>query len=111
MDGKMVRNRPCKEGKLLGAELARLTDHAERKQLEKFPNMKVRCRTCAFRLGTVPNGCVETVMDALKATMEQVPFMCHESVWNHDPCMGWVVAASAVTNSIPLPTPWEFSHK
>ncbi len=106
---KMVRNRPCAQGRLLGRELARLADKAEAERVQQFPNTKVRCRTCAFRLGTVPNGCVTTLMDAVKCAMEQVPFMCHESPGNTEPCMGWVEFAN-VAQRDPMPTPWEFSE-
>lgn len=105
----MIPNRPSLEGALLGKELARLADKAESEAVQKYPNTKVRCKTCAFRLGTVPNRCVVTVMDALKCVMEQVPFFCHEN--RDEPCMGWVDSAYtiAVTGK-PLQTPWKFSH-
>jgi hypothetical protein len=91
---------------MLGRELARLADRGEDDSRKKFPNTKVRCKTCAFRLGTAPNGTLVTVMDALKCAMEQVPFLCHEDL--PSPCMGWIEAAN-VSKRNPMPTPWKFS--
>lgn len=102
----MVRNLPCDDGRRLGKELARLADQAEKEALQKFPNTRVRCRTCAFRAGTVPNGTVLTLMDALKCTMEQVPFLCHEDLPN--PCMGWIESSNLCQRN-PMETPWKFS--
>lgn len=104
----MVRNRPTPVGRMLGVELARLADKAEIDALKLFPNQKHRCRTCAFRKGTVPNGCESTLMDAIKCVMERVPFMCHESKDNADLCMGWLNSQDMAKDR-PLPTPWEFS--
>lgn len=73
-------NRPTPEGIALGKELARLTDRAEAEVRARFPKAKERCGTCAFRLGTIPNGCVETVMDALKCALEYRTFDCHETM-------------------------------
>ena len=107
----LIPNRPTEEGRLLGKELARLTDKAELEAVAKFPNTTVRCRTCAFRLGTVPNGCPGTVMDALKCVMEGTQFNCHEDT--SLPCMGWIAARYELCRSRqePMKTPWEFSYK
>lgn len=54
-----------------------------------------RCGTCAFRPGTVPGSCIQTQADALKAIMEDVPFMCHahEKDGQFDRiCHGWFAA-------------------
>lgn len=104
---KLVRNLPCDKGRMLGRELARMADRAEAESVKNFPNTKVRCKTCAFRGGTVPNGTLLTVMDALKCAMEQKPFLCHEDLPN--PCMGWIEAANVCQRN-PIPTPWEFSE-
>lgn len=69
-----TRNRPTALGKEAGAHLARFCDQAEMKKTTLHP----RCKTCAFRAGSIPNGCESTVMDALKCSMEDTPFMCHE---------------------------------
>lgn len=70
----LYRNRPTAEGRALGVELARFADAAA----AEHPELPERCRTCAFRLGTVPNGCVTTQMDALKCAIEGIVFLCHE---------------------------------
>jgi hypothetical protein len=36
-----------------------------------------RCWDCAFRATAIPNGCVPTVMDAIKCLAEDEPFHCH----------------------------------
>lgn len=72
-------NLPTDDGRLLGVQLARLTDIEEARLREKFPRMHRRCGDCAFRAGTDPNGCPETLMDAVKALVENVPFYCHKA--------------------------------
>jgi len=103
----MVPNRPTPEGRMLGTQLARLADEAEAESITRFPDTRVRCRTCAFRAGTIPNGCLATVMDALKCVMEDIQFSCHEHT--SEPCMGWMEAANRVSSN-PLQTPWDFSY-
>lgn len=73
-------NLPTPEGRLLGEQLARLTDIEEERLRERFPKMHRRCGDCALRLGTVPNGCPETLMDVVKAVVERVPFYCHKAI-------------------------------
>lgn len=75
-----VPNLPTTEGRLLGAELARLCDIEEDRLRARFPTMHRRCGECAFRLGTDPNGCTETLMDAVKALAEGIPFYCHKAI-------------------------------
>jgi hypothetical protein len=77
-DPTAVPNVPTPEGRLLGAELARLADIEEARLRERFPQQHHRCGDCAFRAGTDPNGCPETLMDAVKALAEAVPFYCHK---------------------------------
>lgn len=64
------------EGKVLGAITSRLAD-GECASLERDGESDDRCTSCAFRAGTVPNGCHQTQMDVLKAVAESIPFMCH----------------------------------
>lgn len=105
----MVRNLPSPEGAKMGAQLARFTDLAVKELLVKFPNHQDRCGTCAFRLGTIPNQCVLTVMDALKAVCQQEPFMCHEHVG--EPCNGWIILAfKDGAESKTVKCPWEYSE-
>lgn len=77
-------NLPTPEGRALGAELARLADVAEAENRERFPRAARRCYDCAFRAGTDPNGCAETLMDALKCVVEAKPFFCHKGVAEGD---------------------------
>lgn len=60
------------------------------------------CKTCACQPKTVPNGCLQTQMDFLKAATEGRPFLCHAPK-DGRMCAGWVRArAELVAN--PLPT-------
>lgn len=70
-----------------------------------------RCKSCAFRKGTVPNGCMQTQMDITKAVLEHKPFMCHvvKPGEERKVCAGWF-AAMQLTRKLPVSTcPWEFS--
>jgi hypothetical protein len=60
------------------------------------------CKACACRPGTVPNGCVQTQLDFLKAASEGVPFLCHAP---HDGklCAGWVRVRAVLTEH-PMPS-------
>lgn len=75
-----VENLPTEEGRMLGRELARLCDLAEPDVRARFPKSGRRCHDCAFRLGTRPNGCAETLMDAVKALAEGSVFYCHDGI-------------------------------
>lgn len=94
----MIRNRPTPEGQELGSHLARL-----------FGDVPGRCQSCAFRAGTIPNGCPTTVMDALKCLLEKVPFTCHEDK-SDDPrlCAGY---AAMLDENPPVEVPWPFSYE
>lgn len=89
-------SRVSPEGKRMGAEMAKLAD-AENKALQAVDEPDERCKTCAFTAGTVPNGCLQTQMDALKAVVENVPFMCHahkDKAGNYDRiCHGWFLVS------------------
>ena len=96
------RNRPTPEGRRLGEQIARLTEKAI-KALAAEGEADERCASCAYRSGTFPNGCPETVLDALKCTIEAHPFLCHAP---HDgrPCFGWYasrVALKGATGKVP----------
>lgn len=109
------RNRVSPEGCTLGDQMVRLTDPWIR-HLASQGEPDDRCKSCAFRSGTVPNGCLQTQMDALKAVVESVPFLCHQNDKKGDICHGWfaaqvgILANEAVKGSMPvLQIPWEFS--
>jgi len=92
-------NEPTEQGIALGKELARLTDVAEAEQRKHFPNQLPRCDDCAFSAGTKPNGCSETLMDAIKCVVELNPFYCHkgcdaDGTPKHI-CRGWWLLVSA----------------
>jgi hypothetical protein len=77
-----------------------------------------RCKSCAFREGTVPNGCIQTQLDALKAVIEDVPFMCHQADRKGKICHGWFAGGIAMKEAarrrgVPFQfaeCPWEFSQ-
>ena len=90
-------NRTTPEGRELGRHMARLCDQ------ELAGRRDDRCRTCAFRAGDhLANGSPETLMSALKSTMERTPFWCHE----HDrACAGW--SAMRFPKGRSVNAPWE----
>ena len=103
------------EGQAMGAQLARLTEPWI-KRLAAQGEPDERCKSCAFTPGTVPNGCLQTQMDALKAVVEKVPFLCHQHGRKGMPCHGWFAAQVgmrvAEKKKGPAPVvacPWEFS--
>lgn len=118
MTDELTPNRPSPEGRMLGEQLARLTDNAEREARAKFPNHKERCKSCAFTRGTFPNGCLSTVMDALKCVVDGTPFHCHQHFDEKgvptDLCAGWAMASMAADGSLrermkPIVDDWELS--
>lgn len=100
----------------MGEQMARLTDKSIA-ALAAEGEEDERCKSCAFRAGTVPNGCPQTQMDALKCVIEGVPFKCHQADRKGWPCHGWYAARVAVARAekargTPLAVkkcPWEFS--
>lgn len=102
-------NRPTDRGRQLGMYLAKLADKAERESAKRFPNQKIRCTTCAFRGGSIPNGCEETLLDAIKCTMEGVSFYCHETKGCRALCSGWLQSQGVLIGKSKLATPWPFT--
>ena len=114
MTEPLVPNRPTPEGIAAGKQLARLWRSAMRDAVTQHPDAVAaipdRCKTCAFREGTIPNGCPETIMDALKCVMEKEPFMCHHDMKNGKPtkmCAGWIVTQRADRD--PVEAPWDWT--
>lgn len=103
------------EGRAMGAQIVRITEPwiAE---LVRNGEPDERCKSCAFRNGTVPNGCLQTQMDVFKAVVERVPFLCHQHDRKRMPCHGWFASqvairqAEAVKGPMPVAkVPWDFS--
>jgi hypothetical protein len=65
----------------------------EAKDRKRFPNQRPRCNDCAFRAGTLPNGCEVTLADAIKCAFEGQVFFCHKGKADK-PCMGWLTLQS-----------------
>ena len=59
------------------------------------------CKSCACRPGTVPNGCLQTQLDLLKAASEGRPFLCH-APRDGRICAGWA-SVRAQLGITPLP--------
>lgn len=108
---KRERNRVSKEGIAMGEEMARLCDREAEKFIREGEwTEDERCKSCAFRKGTVPNGCVQTQMDALKSVMEHNAFYCHAvDVPGTKVCAGWFAAVQGVKNAPKIECPWPYS--
>ena len=65
-----------------------------------------RCTSCAGTYGTVPNGCLQTQADLIKAISEGVPFGCH--VKKGATCHAWYAGRVALGGKVEL-APWAFS--
>lgn len=103
------------EGKAIGEQVARLTETMVN-ELEQKGISDQRCKTCAFRQGTVPNGCIQTQADALKCVMEGNLFICHQNLKNPTPCFGYMAARAAIIkandgNDVREEMPWKYSHE
>ena len=108
-------SRVSPEGRALGAQLVHLTEPAIR-SLAAQGSPDERCKSCAFRPDTVPNGCLQTQADAFKAVIENVPFHCHQGDRLHKPCHGWIAArwhirlVEVLKGPLPIAKcPWPFS--
>ena len=117
----MTHSRVTPQGQAMGKSAARLADLGLQRLIElgladvKGPGLRDdMCKTCACRPGTVPNGCLQTQMDFLKAVAEGKPFQCHAPL-NGQLCAGWVRArAELVVNPLPaaamaLIAKWDYS--
>jgi hypothetical protein len=100
-------HRVSPEGRAAGWQNATLYDKAEQ-SLGAMADPDERCKTCAFRVGTVPNGCEQTQLDVLKCVIEQKPFHCHQ---HGQVCHGWFTVSVALAGKIPAGTtaPWPMS--
>jgi hypothetical protein len=110
-----MNDRVTPEGRALGEQMVQLAEpaiHALATQGEPDE----RCKTCAFRTDTVPNGCAQTQLDAFKAVFEGVPFLCHQADKAGHPCYGWYAARVAIKRTerlkgvaLDVQCPWDFS--
>lgn len=95
----------------MGAQVSRLCD-VEMAKLIKDGECKEdeRCASCAFRSGTIPNGCLQTQMDVFKSLMEQEAFFCHAvETPGTKVCMGWFASVQALKDKPPVKCPWPYS--
>lgn len=93
-------HRVSPESLMLGEALGKITDAAEPAIRAKFPGIGERCKSCAFRGGTIPNACIDTVLEAFDCAIRGEPFWCHHQ-FNVDGtparlCGGWQVALGSV---------------
>lgn len=104
----MTHSRVTPEGLVMGKAAARLAKLGRDRLVEmgldgvKGPGLRDEmCKTCACQPGSVPNGCLQTQLDFLKAVVEGVKFLCH-SPKDGRICAGWVRArAEHVANPVP----------
>lgn len=117
----MTHNRVTPEGQAMGKSAARLANLGRTRLVEmgldgiKGGNLRDdMCKTCACQPNSVPNGCLQTQMDFLKAAAEGIPFLCH-APRDGRLCAGWVrVRAELVANPLPpqamaLIAKWDYS--
>lgn len=98
MDEAYDHHRVSPEGRQLGEQMARLYDLAE-KRLGDQADEDQRCKTCAFRAGTVPNGCAQTQLDISKCAADGIPFYCHQH--RGQLCNGWVTVRIGLGDILP----------
>ena len=117
----MTHSRVTAQGWAMGKNAARLAELGQ-KRLEAYGLMNLglpmlrddMCKSCACQPNTVPNGCLQTQMDFLKAAAEGMPFLCHAPK-DGRMCAGWTrVRAELVANPLPagameLLAKWDYS--
>lgn len=117
----MTHSRVTPQGKFMGDNAVRLAELGRARLAEagltdlNLPMLRDEmCKTCACQPGSVPNGCLQTQMDFLKAASEGKPFLCHAPK-DGRMCAGWArVRAELVKNPLPtqaqaLIAKWEYS--
>ena len=101
-------HRVSPQGRAMGKSAARLAELGHQRLAElgldgvKGGNLRSdMCKTCACQPGSVPNGCLQTQLDFLKAAAEGKPFLCHAPM-DGKICAGWVrVRAELVARPLP----------
>jgi hypothetical protein len=100
----MRRTVQTDEGRECGKLLGLMTDKAEAELKTKFPNHAERCKSCAFKAGTFPNGCPETLLQAIACVVSGEPFFCHQKLdaqgEPEDICVGWLLAVTAADDKL-----------
>lgn len=111
MGGIKEHNRVTQEGRAMGEQMARLCDREAAKFIRDDEWQEdERCASCAFRAGTVPNGCLQTQLDAMKCVLEHKPFYCHATEKpGTNVCAGWFASVQAVKDEPAKVCPWPFS--
>ena len=116
-----MHSRVTAQGRSMGKSAARLASLGEGvlavSGLTKLNMPMLRdemCKSCACQLGSVPNGCLQTQMDFLKAVVDGKPFLCHAPK-DGRMCAGWIRARAAHVESPMSPeiqaliAKWEYS--
>ena len=104
----MTHSRVTPQGQAMGKSAARLAERGRALLADmglgsvQAPRLRAEmCKTCACQPNSVPNGCLQTQMDFLKAAAEGHPFLCH-SPKDGRLCAGWVrVRAQLVATPLP----------
>jgi len=104
----MKHSRVTPTGRAMGYSAVRLAELGSRRLAEmglddvQGPGLRAEmCKTCACQAGSVPNGCLQTQLDFLKAAAEGKPFLCHAPLDGRI-CAGWVrVRAELVARPLP----------
>lgn len=97
----MAPQTPSEHGRILGLEFAKLADH----MAPLHPEIPERCKTCAFREGTIPNQMAGTLLQALNCTLgiDRAGFGCHHTLQDGLPtalCSGYLLARTAPFDQI-----------
>lgn len=98
MEEAYDHHRVSPEGRALGEQMARMY-HLAKKRLGDEADEGERCKTCAFRAGTVPNGCAQTQLDISKCVADGIPFYCHQR--KGELCHGWVITRIGLRDLVP----------
>ena len=106
-----MNSRVTPQGQAMGKNATRLAALGlQRLQTEGLADVQApmlraeMCKTCACQPNTVPNGCLQTQMDFLKAATEGRPFLCHAPK-DGRMCAGWVRARAELVANPCRPRP------
>jgi hypothetical protein len=106
--------RRTSKGAVMGQMLVKIAE-PEIDQLIAKGEPDDRCATCAFRSGTAPNQCEQTMFDAIKCVLEGHPFYCHDqtigtgSQVQPQICQGYYAARQRAKDCNNIVAPWDFS--